>query len=189
MYYYGARWYDPALGRFVQPDTIVPDPGEAKAFDRYAYVLNNPLRYVDPTGHYSRDEIIQHFGCEANDWACVEQQFDQNNVDSPYRGKGDWLQILTDAVDGDPIAATNPQYAATMQGKFLRNAKTGKIEIQMVQPDGQLTGPISELAFVQYGAGSHRYSLESSKYDTHVGQLYHLSPIECRNLGLCCGRL
>ncbi|MEZ4616309.1 MAG: RHS repeat-associated core domain-containing protein [Caldilineaceae bacterium] len=49
MYYYGARWYDPALGRFVQPDTIVPDPGEAKAFDRYAYVLNNPLRYVDPT--------------------------------------------------------------------------------------------------------------------------------------------
>jgi RHS repeat-associated protein len=51
LYYYGARWYDPALGRFTQPDTLVPNPGDAKAFDRYAYVLNNPLRYQDPTGH------------------------------------------------------------------------------------------------------------------------------------------
>jgi RHS repeat-associated protein len=52
LYYYGARWYDPALGRFVQPDTIVPDPGDAKSFDRYAYVLNNPLLYADPDGHH-----------------------------------------------------------------------------------------------------------------------------------------
>ncbi|MEZ4711504.1 MAG: hypothetical protein R3A44_30200 [Caldilineaceae bacterium] len=39
------------LGRFTQPDTIVPNPGDAAAFDRYAYVLNNPLRYSDPSGH------------------------------------------------------------------------------------------------------------------------------------------
>jgi RHS repeat-associated protein len=51
LYYYGARWYDPALGRFIQADTIVPDPADARAYDRYAYVLNNPLRYTDPTGH------------------------------------------------------------------------------------------------------------------------------------------
>ncbi|MEZ4711502.1 MAG: RHS repeat-associated core domain-containing protein [Caldilineaceae bacterium] len=51
LYFYGARWYDPALGRFTQPDTIVPNPGDAQAFDRYAYVLNNPLKYHDPTGH------------------------------------------------------------------------------------------------------------------------------------------
>jgi len=51
LYYYGARWYDPALGRFIQPDTIVPNPGDAQAFDRYAYVLNNPLKYNDPSGH------------------------------------------------------------------------------------------------------------------------------------------
>lgn len=51
MYDYGARWYDPALGRFIQPDTIVPNPHNAQAFDRYAYVFNNPLRYADPSGH------------------------------------------------------------------------------------------------------------------------------------------
>ena len=51
LYYYGARWYDPALGRFIEADTIVPEPGNPKALDRYAYVYNNPLRYADPTGH------------------------------------------------------------------------------------------------------------------------------------------
>jgi RHS repeat-associated protein len=51
LYYYGARWYDPALGRFVQADTIVPGAGNPMAWDRYAYVLNNPIRLVDPSGH------------------------------------------------------------------------------------------------------------------------------------------
>ncbi|MCE7980175.1 MAG: hypothetical protein DYG89_03215 [Caldilinea sp. CFX5] len=53
LYYYGARWYDPALGRFIQPDTIVPNPGDVQSFDRYAYVNNNPLKYSDPSGHYA----------------------------------------------------------------------------------------------------------------------------------------
>jgi len=39
------------LGRFAQADTIVPNPVDAKAFDRYAYVYNNPVRYNDPSGH------------------------------------------------------------------------------------------------------------------------------------------
>jgi len=49
--YYGAHYYDPALGRFVQADTIVPEPGNPQSLNRYAYVLNNPLKYTDPTGH------------------------------------------------------------------------------------------------------------------------------------------
>jgi RHS repeat-associated protein len=51
LYFYNARWYDPVLGRFAQADTIVPNPVDAKAFDRYAYVYNNPVRYNDPSGH------------------------------------------------------------------------------------------------------------------------------------------
>ncbi len=51
LYFYNARWYDPALGRFTQPDTIVPEPGNPQSLNRFAYVRNNPLRYVDPSGH------------------------------------------------------------------------------------------------------------------------------------------
>jgi RHS repeat-associated protein len=51
LYYYVARWYDPAIGRFIQADSVVPNPGSAKGFDRYAYSWNNPMKYTDPTGH------------------------------------------------------------------------------------------------------------------------------------------
>ena len=47
---------DPSLGRFTSPDTIVPTGTQGtQAWDRYAFVNNNPVRYNDPTGHYGRD--------------------------------------------------------------------------------------------------------------------------------------
>jgi RHS repeat-associated protein len=55
LLFYVARWYDPALGRFAQADTIVPGAGNPMAFDRYAYVFNSPLNYLDPSGHYYCD--------------------------------------------------------------------------------------------------------------------------------------
>jgi len=48
--YYNARYYDPGIGRFVSADPVVPDPGNPQSLNRYSYVLNNPLRYTDPTG-------------------------------------------------------------------------------------------------------------------------------------------
>jgi RHS repeat-associated protein len=38
---YGARWYDPTLGRFLAADSIVPEPGNPQSLNRYSYVLNN----------------------------------------------------------------------------------------------------------------------------------------------------
>ena len=51
LYWYASRAYDPAIGRFVMPDPIVPVPGNPQALNRYSYVYNNPLRYTDPSGH------------------------------------------------------------------------------------------------------------------------------------------
>ncbi len=73
LLFYNARYYDPGIGRFVSADTIVPGagsltvaPNDAVALaawgqrgpaanpqqlNRYAYVLNNPLRHIDPLGH------------------------------------------------------------------------------------------------------------------------------------------
>ncbi|MFZ2357990.1 MAG: RHS repeat-associated core domain-containing protein, partial [Anaerolineae bacterium] len=52
LYYFNARYLDPQLGRFTQPDTIVPEPSGPQALNRYSYVLNNPVRYRDPSGHW-----------------------------------------------------------------------------------------------------------------------------------------
>ena len=49
--YYKARFYDPSIGRFLNPDTIIPDEWNLQAYNRYSYVVGNPITYVDPTGH------------------------------------------------------------------------------------------------------------------------------------------
>jgi hypothetical protein len=38
----------------IQPDTIIPDPSNPQAYNRYSYVYGNPLRYIDPSGHDPR---------------------------------------------------------------------------------------------------------------------------------------
>jgi RHS repeat-associated protein len=58
LYFYQSRWYDPVVGRFLQPDSIVPEPGNPQALNRYTYVYNNPLRYVDSSGHTPLIPII-----------------------------------------------------------------------------------------------------------------------------------
>lgn len=52
LLWYGSRHYDPELGRFIQADSIVPLATQGtQAWDRYAYVNNNPVKYTDPDGH------------------------------------------------------------------------------------------------------------------------------------------
>jgi len=51
LYYYGARYYDPEIGRFISPDSIVQSPFDPQTLNRYTYVRNNPIKYVDPSGH------------------------------------------------------------------------------------------------------------------------------------------
>ncbi|MBI2851988.1 MAG: hypothetical protein HYX84_02630, partial [Chloroflexi bacterium] len=47
---WSGRYYDPAIGRFISPDTIVPDFANPQSFNRYSYVSNNPLTYTDEDG-------------------------------------------------------------------------------------------------------------------------------------------
>ena len=83
LLFYNARYYDPAIGRFISADTIVPgsgpltvSPSDAVAqemwakrgggtanpqeLNRYSYGLNNPVKYTDPTGHciFGLDTIV-----------------------------------------------------------------------------------------------------------------------------------
>lgn len=50
---FGSRYYDPATGRFIAPDTDVgaSDLFRADVLNRFAFELNNPINAIDPTGH------------------------------------------------------------------------------------------------------------------------------------------
>jgi hypothetical protein len=62
--FYNARWYDSATGRFAQADSIVPNQYNSQNLDRFGYVLNNPLRYSDPSGHVDCDGENNVDGCQ-----------------------------------------------------------------------------------------------------------------------------
>jgi RHS repeat-associated protein len=51
LLFFNARWVDPVIGRFSSPDSIIPESQGTQAWDRYAFVNNNPLRYTDSSGH------------------------------------------------------------------------------------------------------------------------------------------
>ena len=46
------RFSDPYLNRFLQPDTITPDPYNPQSLNKYSYVNNSPINFSDPTGHW-----------------------------------------------------------------------------------------------------------------------------------------
>ena len=52
LYWNHARYYDPTLGRFVSADPVLGSLSGPQTLNRYAYVGNNPLTYVDPSGEF-----------------------------------------------------------------------------------------------------------------------------------------
>ncbi|MFQ5615767.1 MAG: RHS repeat-associated core domain-containing protein [Anaerolineales bacterium] len=87
LYFYNARWYDPALGRFIQADSIVPGVGNVLAYDRYAGMMNNPVKYTDPTGHIACDEL----GTEV-----CNQRLDANGNVVTYYTNEDFVDVAND---------------------------------------------------------------------------------------------
>jgi len=51
LVFMGSRIYDPILARFLAPDPLIPSPILTQALNRYAYVYNDPLSFVDPSGN------------------------------------------------------------------------------------------------------------------------------------------
>ena len=106
LYYYGARYYDPYIGRFTQRDPI------GDGVNWYAYTYNNPLKFVDPTGlrgltDHERDVATKIFGNTVT-------LDDINIVES-----GLLYNIATRGNDGNYVTAHNTIYGKNMADSFL----------------------------------------------------------------------
>jgi RHS repeat-associated protein len=75
-----ARLQDPNIGRFISPDSIVSDPLDSQSYNRFSYVLNNPLKYTDPSGHSPETSNLPGFddGTVGGNWT----DFEVNGVSS-----------------------------------------------------------------------------------------------------------
>jgi RHS repeat-associated protein len=79
--FFNARWYDPALGRFLSADSIVPAPGYPGDFDRYSYARNSPIRYQDPSGHGYCDSEYAVIDDQAPSKLCGGTMYTQSKLD------------------------------------------------------------------------------------------------------------
>lgn len=52
LQYFGARYYDPVVGRFLGIDPVDFQEENLHSFNRYAYGNNNPTKYLDPDGNH-----------------------------------------------------------------------------------------------------------------------------------------
>ena len=60
---FNARFYDPYLNRWTQPDSVIPELLNSQAWNRFSYTINNPIIYVDPSGHEYAGPCIDGENC------------------------------------------------------------------------------------------------------------------------------
>ena len=78
-----ARLYDPQTGRFLSPDPYVQDPANTQSYNRYAYALNNPLRYIDPSGELVYDDKGYYYDYDRR--CFVDKNGDRVDFGDAYR--------------------------------------------------------------------------------------------------------
>ena len=131
------RAYAPGLQRILSPAPVLQAPANAQNHNRYAYCLNNPLRYTDPSG-YTAAPLVPS-------WTEVYDPPD--HVDDPWGGGSGWARAMTPGMTygwwaGLPAAAYGPAFYAYFGSDGSRNAP-----------------PSSHFDYV-YGAGGERGRVE-----------------------------
>ena len=103
--YYGARYYDPALGQFTSADTV------SDGLNRYGYVKGNPETATDPTGH--RLSVGDAGSCGTNG---SSKGYNQPSTHKPNSNKSPVWDSAADALDvqGFHIALVRRQTAINL---------------------------------------------------------------------------
>jgi RHS repeat-associated protein len=106
---YNARYYDPWLGRFVSPDSIIPSIGDPQALDRYAYTYNNPLKYNDPSGHCIWDAcLVEATALAIAGIAVMVWYYEQTQTPEFQQAVQDITEQVGTAFNPPPVPASNP---------------------------------------------------------------------------------
>jgi len=154
LMFFGARYYDPQIGRFITPDTIIQSPYDPQSFNRYSYCRNNPINLIDPTGHsflsdvwdWLKDHIIDPIvnvvdAILSGDWKTIAIVIISIAVNVILPGSGTiasnfLLNVALHTLRGAAIGAlTGGISSEIMGGNFWQGARVGLVA-------GAITGAI-----------------------------------------------
>jgi RHS repeat-associated protein len=110
------RIEDAVTGRFLSPDPFVPHPDNTQSYNRYSYVMNNPLTYTDPSGFADDAPPHQYYGDTGEGDPSAQWEasygdtvvtFDNPNVHCTEDYSSCWVGVLGDQSDGS-VANNHP---------------------------------------------------------------------------------
>ncbi|MGH2536808.1 MAG: RHS repeat-associated core domain-containing protein [Candidatus Promineifilaceae bacterium] len=184
LIYMNARFYVPAVGRFASADTLVPDPARPGSFNRYSYVLQNPLSYTDPTGYCPApaddtgnviciDLFIADSEILLGSGEGDGRTFSANSLPPQSRG---FLYIYLDEADenGNPRTEFWLNDSVTDVGVFPANFEQSDFNVTL----NSETGEITVVYQLRNGATAAAYELDEQIMEPYI---------ECVEAGVYCG--
>lgn len=117
LVYMQARFYDPVVGRFISTDPVEPAPGKIYSFNRFAYVNDNPIRFVDPDGR-----VVQINGSDEDKAKFINQAYQSTGIKF-HDVKGKLVQ------DGKRDTSVGSSIAASVLAKAIGISQTVKIDL------------------------------------------------------------
>jgi RHS repeat-associated protein len=132
LYYFGARYYDPEIGRWITRDPLRGKAGSPQSLNRYSYCVNNPVNFIDPVGLVSYSNVVTGVTIR---WTKDGQLM------ITYEYNGETFTLL---IDGDDWYLINPdgtKDTLVQDGKVMTDFAAGFL-FGFSQPASITLGPI-----------------------------------------------
>ncbi|MFO0637470.1 MAG: RHS repeat-associated core domain-containing protein, partial [Nannocystaceae bacterium] len=133
----GGRMYDPRLARFLSTDPLVDNPYAGRAYNRYAYVDNRPLRFTDPTGWSSSG-------------GGTDEPGSSDSGASFYEGVIQWADQSLDEAS-----------AGLMNAFYARVSPAGAASMYMGLLESRIVAPVR--ALLNHGSETAKQAYENAK--------------------------
>ncbi|WES98264.1 RHS repeat-associated core domain-containing protein [Chryseobacterium arthrosphaerae] len=116
------KLYDPTLRRFLNADENIQDPHNTQNYNKYGYVMNNPMMYNDPTGEFWAWII----GAVVGSYVSGVQANNGNMNPVKWDWKSTWTSVLGGGIAGAAIGG-GIQNISTNGTKFIQNSVVGTV--------------------------------------------------------------
>lgn len=155
LYYYNARYYQPDLGRFASQDILDGEIAKPQSLNKYAYTVNNPIKYVDPSGE-TPYEFYTGLGAGFGKSLFDTAEALGNTAMHPIRALEGIGQFAADLTDEVGYTALNPKqaFSSAVDGYRMQIEEIGRGYWNANDYErGKFAGGLIEKGVEAYGLG------------------------------------